>query len=169
MATSDHLPIPKEILVEVCSRSLNTIDGLWFLAIEQKYGFDAALELDIEVWRKFSSIHARRIVSNFTIKEDTPIRTLIKLLQVDPVTAILKPEVVMLTDNEAVFRCTDCPTQTARIRDGKGVFPGQPVCLAMYTAYAEVIDPRIEIRCLAYPSDDHPRDYWCEWQFKIPG
>ena len=82
--------------------------------------------------------------------------------------AILKPEVVTLTDNKAVFRCTDCPTQTARIRDGKGFFPGNSVCLAVYKAYAEVIDPRIKVSCLlACPSDVQPSQYWCEWQVEI--
>ena len=164
----DYSQIPGEKLVEVFSRSLTTIDGLWFLAIEQKYGFDAAMEMDIEVWRRFSSIHGRRVIRTFTIKEDTPVRTLIKLVQADPLMAVQKPEVVTLTDDKAIFRCMDCPTQVARIKDGKGVFPGQPVCQAMYTAYAEAIDPRIKITCLASPPDTENVPYWCEWQFEIP-
>jgi hypothetical protein len=106
-------------------------------------------------------------VKNYTIKGDTPVRALINLLQADPLMAIFKPEVITLADNKAVVRCADCPTQTARIRDGKGVFPGQPVCLAMYKAYAEVIDPQIKVSCSACPSDIHPPQHWCEWQFEI--
>ncbi len=168
MSGFDYSQIPTEKMVEVCSRSLNTIDGLWFLAIEQKYGFDAAMELDIEVWRRFSLIHGRRLVKNFAIKEDTPIRAIIKLIQADPIMTAWRPEVVTLADNKAVLRCIDCPTQTARVRDGKGVFPGKPVCMAMYTAYAEVIDPRIKISCLACPPDTDSSQYWCEWQFETP-
>lgn len=164
----DYSQIPTGKMVEVCARSLNTIDGLWFLGIEQKYGFDAAMELDMKVWRRFSLIHARRLVKNFAIREDTPVRTLAKLIQVDPATAIFKPEVVTLTDSKAVFRCIDCPVQVARLRDGKGIFPGKPVCLAIYTAYAEVIDPRIKVSCLACPPDIHAPPYWCEWQIEIP-
>ena len=168
MSGFDYSQIPKEKLVEVCSRSLNTIDGLWFLAIEQKYGFDTALEMDIEVWRRFSLIHARRLVKNFAIKEDNPIQAIIKLFEVDPLSNLSKPEIVTLTDNKAVFRCTDCPAQVARLREGKGLFPGKQICLNMYRAYAEVIDPRIEVTCLASPPDVKAPPYWCEWQFEIP-
>ena len=166
MSGLDYSQVPNEKLVEVCSRSLNTIDGLWFLSIEHKYGFDAALELDIEVWRRFSLIHSRRLVKNFALKEDSPIRAFIKLLQADPIMAIQKLEIVMLTDNKAVFRCTECPAQEARIRDGKGLFPCKPVCLAMYTSYAEVVDPKIKLSCLTCPPDVHPTEYWCEWQIE---
>ena len=164
---SDYSKIPKEKLIEVCSRSLSTVDGLWFLAIEQEYGFDAALKLDMEVWRKFGLIHGRRLVKNFALKEDNPIRTLIKLIQADPLLVIYKPEVVMLTDNKAVFRCNECPTQAARIRDGKGVFPGQRVCSTMYRAYADVLDPQVNVRCLTCSPDAKSPQYWCEWQFEI--
>jgi len=164
----DYSQIPTEKMVEVCSRSLNTIDGLWFLSVEQKYGFDVALELDVEVWQRFSLIHGRRLVKNFAIKEDSPIRAFIKLVQVDPYMAVLKPEIVMLNDNKAVLRCTECPAQEARTKDGRGLFPCKPVCLAMYTSYAEAVDPRIKVSCLLCPPDAHPPQYWCEWQFELP-
>jgi len=163
----DYSEISEDKLLEVCSRSFTTVDGLWFLAVEQKYGFDAALELDLEVWRRFSRVHGRRLLKSFAIKEDSPIRTLVKLLQADPIMSIYRPEVVTLTDNKAVFRCVECPTQIARIRDGKGVFPGQRVCSAMYTAYAELIDPRIKTDCLTCSPDADQPGYWCEWQFEI--
>ena len=33
------------------NRSYKAVDGLWFLKVEEKYGFDTALELDNEVWK----------------------------------------------------------------------------------------------------------------------
>ena len=126
------------------------------------------MAIDEEVWRRFSLIHGRRLVKNFAIKEDSPIRALIKMMQVDPIWFIFKLEIVTLTDNKAVFRCTECPTKAAWIRDGKGVFPGQPVCLNMYTAYAEVIDPQIKTSCLTCFPEARTPPYWCECQFELP-
>ena len=163
----DHSQIPRERLVEVFSRSLTTIDGLWFLAVEQKYGFDVALELDVEVWRRLGLIQARRVVKNFAIKEDSPIRAIINVLQVDPIMFVYKPQVVALTDSKAVFRCADCPPQKARIRDGRGEFPCKAVGIALFNSYAEAVDPRIKVSCLACPPDAHPPQYWCEWQFEV--
>jgi len=37
-------------------------DGFWFLAIEQKYGLDAAIEIDRIAWAGFAPIEARRIM-----------------------------------------------------------------------------------------------------------
>ena len=167
MSGLDYSPLAQDELVRLCSRSINTIDGLWFLAIEQKYGIDTALELDTEVWREATKINARRLLKAFAIKEDSPIRAAIRLMQVDPVQAIFKPEVVTLADNRAVFHCTDCPPQRARVKVGRGEFPCKPVGIAIYSSYAEVVDPRIKLSCLTCPPDAHPPEFWCEWQYEI--
>jgi hypothetical protein len=49
--------------IEFLRRSYTAIDGLWFLKIEEKYGFDAALEIDREVWRVFPKVQARLLKS----------------------------------------------------------------------------------------------------------
>jgi hypothetical protein len=167
MPRLDYSQIPTERLIGLCSRSLYTLDGLWFTLVEQKYGLDAALELDVEVWRRLGLIQAKRIVSTFAIKEDSPIRAVVSVLQVDPIMFIYKPQVVELTDSKAVFRCADCPPQKARIGDGRGEFQCKPVGIALFTAYAEAVDPRIKVSCITCPPDAHPPQYWCEWQFEV--
>ena len=49
---------PKQI-AEFWQRSYTAVDGLWFMKIEEKYGFDAALDIDNEVWKIFPKIQAR--------------------------------------------------------------------------------------------------------------
>ncbi len=41
--------------------ALTAIDGLWFMAAERKLGFEAALELDLEVWKDYGVVLLRRI------------------------------------------------------------------------------------------------------------
>ncbi len=167
MAKVEHSRIPIEKLVELCSRSAYTLDGLWFTLVEEKFGLDAALEIDVEVWRRLCLVQARRVQKYFSIDEDSSIRRLIKVIELDPILAVFEPRAVGLTDNRAVLRFTDCPPQKARVRDGRGEFLCKPVGIAFLSSYVEVIDPRIKLTCLRCPPDKHPSQFWCEWQFEI--
>jgi len=45
--------LPKETLIELIkmySRNWHTCDGLWFSGVEERYGVDKALEIDINMW-----------------------------------------------------------------------------------------------------------------------
>ncbi len=46
---------------EYFRRSYRAVDGLWFMMIEKKHGFDRALEMDEAVWRVLPKIQARAI------------------------------------------------------------------------------------------------------------
>ena len=166
MAGIEYSQIPTEKLVEFCSRSAYTLDGLWFTLVEERFGLDAALEIDEEVWRRLCLVQARRIQKYFPVDEGSSMRNLLKVIELDPLWTIFKPKVVELTDSRAVLRFTDCPPQKARIRDGRGEFPCKPVGIAFLNSYAEVIDPKIKVSCLTCPPDAHPTQYWCEWQFE---
>lgn len=167
MAKAEHSQIAADKLVELCSRSAYTLDGLWFSLVEERFGLDATLEIDTEVWRRLCSVQARRIQKYFPINESSSMRKLIKVIELEPLLTIFKPKVVELTDNRAVLRFTDCPPQKARIRDGRGEFPCKSVGIAFLNSYAEVIDSKIKVSCLTCPPDAHPAQFWCEWQFEI--
>jgi hypothetical protein len=47
--------------IEYFRRSYTAADGLWFMMNEEKYGFEAALELDESVWKVLPKIQARTI------------------------------------------------------------------------------------------------------------
>jgi len=167
MARLEYSQIPLERLVELCSQSAYTLDGLWFTLVEEKFGLDTALEIDVEVWRRLCLIQAKRIAKYFPIDQGSSIRNLVKVIELDPLLVVYKLEVVKLTDALAVLRLTDCPPQKARIKDGRGEFPCKPVGIALFSSYAQVVDPRIKVSCLTCPPDAHPPQYWCEWQFEI--
>jgi len=42
-------------------RGFVAVDGLWFMKVEEKFGFDMALEIDNEVWKTLAKIQARKI------------------------------------------------------------------------------------------------------------
>jgi len=48
---------------EYLHRSYEAVDGLWFMKVEEQYGFDKALEIDNEVWKVLPKIQARMLKS----------------------------------------------------------------------------------------------------------
>ena len=45
------------------------MDGLWFQAVEQEYGMEAAVFLDKKVWKQYAVIEARRIKERLNLPE----------------------------------------------------------------------------------------------------
>jgi hypothetical protein len=167
MPDSDFPPLSAKDLNEVCSRTMFTIDGLWFQAVEEKFGFEAAFKLNQVVWAKGSFIHGRRLLKKLNLEGNPPLEKIIGMVSADPMSCVHRPQVTTLTDTTLVLRFIDCPIQVARIKAGRGVYNGKPGCGLYYDAFAKLIDPRIETTCLACaPNPDNP-EYWCEWQFRI--
>ena len=44
---------------EYLYRCYTAVDGLWFVKVEEKYGFDSALDIDKEVWKIMPKIQSR--------------------------------------------------------------------------------------------------------------
>jgi hypothetical protein len=155
-------------LKEACARTYYTIDGLWFLAVENSYGFEKAFEMNQEVWHKAGPIIGRRLLKNLDIEGKPPLRQLFELVFADPLISVHKPESVTLEEKRAVLRFMEYPVQAARIRDGRGVYDGKPGCTKLFDAYAALIDPRIKVECVACAPNPENPEYWCEWEFVIP-
>jgi hypothetical protein len=142
-------------------------DGLWFQAVEQKFGIEAAIELDGQAWQKFTQIEAQRIMKKLNIQPGGGIPALIQALKFRLYAYINKQTVVESSDKHCIFRMEQCRVQDARKRKNLPDFPCKPVGILEYTYFAKTIDPRIETRCIACPPDPHPEAYYCSWEFKI--
>lgn len=53
------IQLTPEQIAEYYHRSYTAVDGLWFMKVEEKYGFDVALDIDNEVWKVFPKMQAR--------------------------------------------------------------------------------------------------------------
>ncbi len=142
-------------------------DGLWFQAVEKKFGMDAAIELDRQAWEKFTKIEARRIMKRLNMKPGGGIPALIQALQFRLYAFINVQEVVEVTENRCVFKMLNCRVQEARKKKNLPDFPCKAVGVVEYTYFAKTIDPCINTRCIACPPDPHPSDYYCCWEFLI--
>jgi hypothetical protein len=142
-------------------------DGLWFRAVEERYGMDEALELDRRAWEQFTVIEAKRIMRRLKMEPGGGIPALIKALSYRLYAHINQQDIVEADDTRCIFRMKTCRVQEARARQGLPDFPCRPVGNVEYSYFAKTIDPRIETRCLACPPGPHPPDAWCVWEFTI--
>lgn len=142
-------------------------DGLWFQAVEQRFGIETAIEIDRAAWEKFTVVEAKRIMARLGLEPGGGIPALVECLKHRLYARLNLQEAIEVTDTRAVFRMVDCRVQSTRKRKGLPDFPCKTVGVVEYAGFARTIDPRIETRCIACPPDPHPEDYWCAWEFVI--
>ena len=142
-------------------------DGLWFLAVEQKYGLEAAIELDRIAWAGFAPIEAKRIMERLNLKPGGGISVLIKALSERMYALLNEQETTEVDDKRAIFAMKRCRVQETRRRKGLPPFPCKEVGKVEFTEFAKAIDPQIKTRCLSCPPDDYNGEFWCKWEFMI--
>jgi hypothetical protein len=142
-------------------------DGLWFQAVEKKFGMETAMELDRQAWEKFTVIEAERIMKRHHILRGSGLEGLKKALGYRLYSRLNKQEIIEETPNRFVFRMNDCRVQSARKSKGLADFPCKSVGIVEYGNFAKTIDPRIRTTCICCPPDDHPDEYYCAWAFEI--
>ncbi len=154
-------------LLEDASKNWLTHDGLWFRAVEDKFGIEAAMELDRKAWEKFTVIEAKRIMDRLGIGPGGGIPALAQALKFRLYAHINAQEIKEISDTHCVFRMNRCRVQEARKRQGLPDFPCKSVGVIEYSGFAKTIDPRIKTTCLVCPPDPHPSDVWCAWEFRL--
>lgn len=162
----------KELLIDMledAAKNWLAHDGLWFQAVEKRFGIDPAMELDAEAWEKFTRIEARRIMHRHGIETGGGLQALEKALGFRLYAHINEQTVTWVDDQTLRFEMNDCRVQAARRRKGLPDFPCKAVGLVEYTGFASEIDPRIQTRCLTCPPDPHPDELWCAWEFTLIG
>lgn len=142
-------------------------DGLWFQANEAAHGMEDAIARDAEAWGRFSPIEARRIMKRLGIEPGGGIDALVRCLGHRLYAILNEQQVAERDDRRCVFRMVDCRVQSARRRRGLPDFPCKEVGFVEYATFAATIDPRLRVRCLACPPDDHPDDWYCSWEFTL--
>ena len=161
--------LKEEILELLKDASKNWLahDGLWFRAVEDKYGIEVAMELDRNAWEKFTVIEAKRIMKRLGIKPGGGIPALAQALKYRLYAHINVQEIKEASDIHCVFRMNRCRVQEARKRQGLPDFPCKSIGIVEYSGFAKTIDPRIKTKCLVCPPDPHPHDVWCSWEFRL--
>jgi hypothetical protein len=132
---------------QVCEyfhRSYKAVDGLWFMKVEEKYGFNAALDIDKEVWKVMPKIQARMIKS--MLRKGETQATLLESLNVK---LSLEGFNFKMEQDTSGFRIriSDCPWHTLMVKSGREKFSGAvgtTVCAVEYSVWISEFNENIE-------------------------
>jgi hypothetical protein len=161
----------KEKLIELFMmqiRNIWRVDGLYFMGIEEKFGTDAATDIDASCWNVMGKLEARELRESLGVKkEHMDVSSLLWILR-NTSWALYQvgKEIELRDDGSGLFRVTTCRTQETRIQRGLGEFPCKKVRYGYLKSFVEELNPELEVVSKTCPPDSHPENTWCEWEFK---
>jgi hypothetical protein len=161
--------MPKEQLVELMFthlRNLWSVDGLYYIGIEDMFGTKPATEIDAYVWEVMGKIEARRLKTILGIEPDN-IEAIAKYLKATGWHLDLEDVELEIKDNIIFERNTKCRVQTTRLKKGLVEFPCKKVRFGYLKSFFGELNPNIEVKCNLCPPDPHRDDLWCEWEIRL--
>jgi len=164
-------PVQEVVSQELTDAAKNWVamDGLWFQAVEQVYGMDAALAMDRRVWEQFAVIEARRIKDRLVLPDKGGMDALEIAFKNRLISLLNKLEILRPDEKTLIVTLKTCRVQTARKRKGMAEFPCRSIGLVEFPVFARTIDPRIITECLSCPPETLPRTPYCSWKFTLEG
>lgn len=159
--------LPEEKLIEVMmfnNRNIWRVDGLYFLGIENKFGTEAAAEIDTGVWNVMGTLEARILKKIFDV-EDATVDTVMELLRYTSWALDQQEKIITVEDGTGILKILNCRTQLTRLKRGLSEFPCKQVRHSYLKTFAEEVIPHIQCTCIVCPPDEHSGDVWCEWHF----
>ncbi|HSP89665.1 MAG TPA: DUF6125 family protein [Vicinamibacterales bacterium] len=144
-------------------------DGCWFLAAEERFGMETAMDLDAASWRRFAAAEARRLMTAFAIPPGGGLESLRRALAYRMYSFInpWRTEVAPGGDRLRFFM-ESCRVQDTRRRKGLPDFPCKRVGEVEFDTFARTVDPRIRTTCLHCPPDPEAGGH-CGWEFHVAG
>jgi hypothetical protein len=164
-------PVQEDVSQALTDAAKNWVamDGLWFQAVEQAYGMDAALAMDRMVWEQFAVIEAQRIKKRLALPEKGGLDALEIALNNRLVSLLNELEIIRPDKNTLIVTTKTCRVQGARTRKGMAQFPCRSVGMIEFPLFARTIDARIMTTCLSCPPETLPKTPLCSWKFKLAG
>jgi hypothetical protein len=131
-------------IIEYFHRSYKAADGLWFMKVEKKYGFNVALEIDKEVWKVIPKIQARMIKSMLGKGKG-------EAAFLESLTAKLSLEGFKFKaerrENGFRIQISDCPWHNLMVKSGRKKYSGKvgtTICNVEYSAWASEFDENMQ-------------------------
>jgi len=162
--------LPKEDLLkllEEIGKNWLAGDGIWFQAVETARGMDEAKRCNDACWDRFSPFEAFSIKRFLDLPERPGLEGLKRALNFRLYARINEQSIADEEPGSFVFRMNDCRVQSARKRKGLPDYPCKSAGIVEYGKFAETIDPRIRMECVACPPDPHPETWFCAWRFSM--
>ncbi|OGD37222.1 hypothetical protein A2V94_03670 [Candidatus Atribacteria bacterium RBG_16_35_8] len=136
----------KETL-EYFHRSYTAVDGLWFVKVEEKYGFDTALDIDKKVWEVMPKIQSRFLKNK--LKLDNGIKALIECFKVKLKLDSFKFKTEKLNEHKIKIIIHSCPWHNIMIKSGRidlSKKVGSTICNTEYMIWAKEFGDNITFK-----------------------
>lgn len=152
-------------LNELRKGALTAMDGVWFMAVEKRFGLETALEVDIEAWKNYGYTVFKRAAKMLEIELDPESPPDLETVQALFGTLCridgTEFELTSLDERTISFKVLRCPWYENLCRSGRvDVVPCEDVDNAIFAYYAEKLDPSFKLETI------HSRpggDSYCEW------
>lgn len=133
-----------ENLVKWLREAYFSLDGIWFLTLEESLGLERAVELDIEVWRRFAHVMARRVAKRLGV-DSSRVEGIIDSLEVF---FDVEGWNVSLNPSTGSFQVEHCPWWEYLNKVGRShiidyVCP--KVCETIFSSWAEALNPKAKV------------------------
>jgi hypothetical protein len=146
-------------------KNLWRVDGVYFLGIEETFGMQAAIDIDVKCWGYIAEIEAKYIKNMFSLESN--LEGLAKALRFTSWALAHPSKEIEIKDEVLTFRITDCHTQKTRKEKGLPAFSCKNVRSNYLKIFVEYFSPNIDVCCNLCPPDEHPDNIWCEWRFTM--
>jgi len=124
---------------EYFRKSYTSVDGLWFMKVEELFGFDEALKIDRLVWSIFPKIQARTLRT--MLKADKGIEGLARCISAKHSVEGFDFEAKMDEDGRLLrLIISKCPWHELLVRSGREPLServGTTICNVEYATWAE--------------------------------
>lgn len=140
-------------------------DGFWFLEAEDKFGYDAAIKINEDVWDRMGRLMTREIKQRFGI-EQRGLEAFVKVMQVYPWFLISRHQ-IEVNPGEVYIGAPHCPSQEARLKRNIGEYDCKDMHRREFESIIKEVDERIRVECVFAPPDPHPPELFCKWRFTM--
>jgi hypothetical protein len=146
-------------------RTLWTVDGLYFVNIEDAHGTEEATRIDANVWEITGKIEARRLKQFLGIQGDADLKTAFNANKLSGWALDLEgKEYSELKGDKMVMKNLECRIQKTRLSKDLGEFPCKKVRYGFLQAFFKEMNPNLQVDCIHCPPDEHPEGVWCHWE-----
>jgi len=147
-------------------KNLWRVDGLYFLGIEEKFGTEAATQIDTNCWKTMGKLEARELKNLLSLKKND-IPAFMQALRNTSWSLYQEEKQIESSLSKGVYKVIKCRTQQTRINKGLGEFPCKNVRFSYLKSFAQEFNPNIKVNCHICPPGAHPKNIWCEWEFTL--